>query len=162
MFKRRLTSRAAALVALGLLAACTATQPDYQKPQTELPESWGSTTGRAPIPANARWWSLFKDERLDKLVDEALANNANLAIALARVAEARAQLGTAEADLYPTVSAGFDRSRLQSSQRTGIPLPPGTPRERNDYRAALNASYEIDLWGRLHTAVEAEIGRAHV
>jgi outer membrane protein, multidrug efflux system len=153
MFNRARLGAASALCML--LVACSGNTPDYQKPDIELPNSWGVTTGRTPLPAGARWWTLYKDERLDKLVDEALANNANLAVAVARVEEARGQLGVVQADLYPTVGAGFDRSRLQTSQRTGVPMPPGTPRERNDYRAALNVSYEIDLWGRIANSVAA-------
>lgn len=146
--------RLALVLAMAGLSACTGFAPDYVKPAAELPDAWGVAGGRKPLPSGARWWTIFRDERLDKLVEEALANNTNLAIAVSRVTEARAQLGVAEADLYPTVGATFDRSRLQSSQRTGT-LPAGAARERNDYRAALNVSYEIDLWGRVRNSVEA-------
>jgi len=141
-------------ISIAGLSACTTFSPDYAKPAVELPDAWGVAGDRKPLPSGANWWVIFRDDRLNKLVEEALANNTNLAIAVSRVTEARAQLGISEADLYPTVGATFDRSRLQSSQRTGV-LPPGVPRERNDYRAALNVSYEIDLWGRLRNAVEA-------
>lgn len=144
----------ALLMALAGLTACTGFAPDYVKPAAELPDAWGVAGGRKPLPSGVRWWTIFRDERLDKLVEEALANNTNLAIAVSRVTEARAQLGVSEADLYPVVGATFDRSRLQSSQRTGM-LPAGVARERNDYRAALNVSYEIDLWGRIRNSVEA-------
>lgn len=146
--------RLALVLALAGLSACTGFAPDYVKPAAELPDAWGVAGGRKPLPSGARWWTIFRDERLDKLVEEALANNTNLAIAVSRVTEARAQLGVSEADLYPVVGGTFDRSRLQSSQRTGM-LPAGVARERNDYRAALNVSYEIDLWGRIRNSVEA-------
>ena len=146
--------KAALLLPMILLAACAMIEPDYVKPAAELPDAWGVAGGRKPLPSGARWWTIYRDERLSKLVEEALANNTNLAIAVARVDEARAQMGIVQADQFATVGASFDRNRLQTSQRTGIPMPPGTPRERNDYRAALNVSYEIDLWGRLRNAVE--------
>ena len=152
MFKLK---RSAWLLPLLCVAACASFEPDYVKPEAELPDIWGVAGGRKPLPSGARWWTIYRDDRLTQLVDEALASNTNLAIAVSRVDEARAQLGVAGADLFPAVGASFDRYRLGSSQRTGVPMPPGTPRERNDYRAALNVSYEIDLWGRLRNSVEA-------
>jgi multidrug efflux system outer membrane protein len=144
----------ASIVVLLGLSACTTFTPDYVKPAPELPDVWGVAGGRKPLPPGASWWTIYRDDRLNKLVEEALANNTNLAIAISRVDEARAQLGIVRADLFPTVGASFDRSRIQSSQSTGL-LPPGIPRERNDYRAALNVSYEIDLWGRVRNSVDA-------
>jgi len=142
------------ILAMGL-SACTTFAPDYAKPVADLPDAWGVAGGRKPLPPGANWWTIYRDERLTKLVEEALANNTSLAIAVARVDEVRAQLGVVESGLYPTVGATLDRSRLGTSQRAGIPLPPGSPIERNTYRAAINVSYEIDLWGRVRNAVEA-------
>jgi outer membrane protein, multidrug efflux system len=150
MIMRKLLS----VISLAGLSACTTFTPDYVKPAAELPDAWGVAGGRAALPSGANWWAIYRDERLSRLVQEALANNTNLAIAVARVDEARAQLGLVRADLFPTVGASFDRSRIQSSQRTGL-LPPGIERERNDYRAGLNVSYEVDLWGRLRNSVDA-------
>ena len=146
---------AALLLSLLVLAGCAGFKPDYVKPAAELPDAWGVAGSRKPLPPGADWWRIYADERLGKLVEEALANNTNLAMAVSRVDEARAALGVTQADLYPGVGASFDRSRLQTSQRTGIPLPPGTARQRNDYRVALNVSYEIDLWDRLRNGVAA-------
>ena len=75
------------------LSACTTFSPDYVKPQAELPDAWGVAGGRKPLPPGANWWAIYRDERLTKLVEEALANNTNLAVAVARVDEARGQLG---------------------------------------------------------------------
>jgi multidrug efflux system outer membrane protein len=77
-----------------------------------------------------------------------------VSLAVARVDEARALLGIAESRLGPVVDATFDRSRSLSSAATGT-LPPGSPRERNDYRATINVSYELDLWGRLRNTAGA-------
>jgi len=68
--------------------------------------------------------------------------------------EARALVGFARARLLPEAGANASRARSLSSSATGL-LPPGMPRERNDYRATLEVSYEIDLWGRLRNAAEA-------
>jgi multidrug efflux system outer membrane protein len=87
-------------------------------------------------------------------MEEALAQNSDLLVAAARVDEARALLGEAQAGLRPQVDAGASAGRSLSSAATGL-LPPGAPRERDNFRATLNLSWEIDLFGRLRAAREA-------
>lgn len=142
------------------LAGCAAIEPDYRRPAAELPAGWAAAQGQASATAGAQWWKIFADAQLDRLVEEALARNANLALAVARVDEARAQLGLARADQLPVAGAQFARSRTGTSSAAALPFPPGFPRDTNDYRAALNVSYEIDLWGRLRNlsaAAQAEL-----
>jgi multidrug efflux system outer membrane protein len=134
-----------------LLAGC-AVQPDYKRPEVELPAAWRES---AQNPAkDGNWWRVYADPALEQLVDQALARNSNLLLAAARVDEARALLAQVDASFYPSVDANFNRNRTLSSAATGL-LPPGVARERNDYRAALNVSYEADLWGRLRTTAQA-------
>jgi multidrug efflux system outer membrane protein len=102
-----------------------------------------------------RWWTLYGDPVLDRIVEEALAHNQDLALAAARVDEARALLRIADSVLAPSVDAAVQRDRQRSSERSSTPLPPGTPLERNNYRAQLNVAYEVDLWGRLSSAADA-------
>jgi multidrug efflux system outer membrane protein len=140
--------------ALALLLAATgcAVQPDYRPPEAELPEAWRES---APRPAGeAPWWAIYGDAGLERLMEEALAQNSDLLVAAARVDEARALLGEAQSGLRPQVDAGASAGRSLSSAATGL-LPPGTPRERDNYRATLNLSWEIDLFGRLRAAREA-------
>lgn len=149
----------AALATLAMLAlgGC-AVGPQYERPAAQLPGAWQAAPGGAGTlatdQAGARWWQLYGDATLDGLVEEALKNNANLQLAVARVDEARAQLGYTRSLEAPSLDASFSRARSESSAATGT-LPPGLPRERNDYRAALNVSYELDLWGRLRSATAA-------
>ncbi|HEX2649470.1 MAG TPA: efflux transporter outer membrane subunit [Burkholderiales bacterium] len=133
------------------LAGCLA-KPDYQRPAIELPQAWKQSA--PPAVLDGRWWTLYGDPALDALVEEALKSNTDLAVAVARVDEARALVKDAEAALYPTVDLTGVRRRSLSSGATGL-LPPGIPRELNDTRIALNVSYEIDLWGRLSTTAQA-------
>jgi multidrug efflux system outer membrane protein len=134
------------------LAGCAGTRPNYERPAIELPAVWSAPAGTSA--AGGQWWKIYGDAGLDKLVEEALAGNANLALAVARVDESRAQVGLAQADQAPSVDAGFNRSRQQNSRSTATAFP-GVPREYNDYRATLSVSYELDLWGRLRNATTA-------
>ena len=137
------------------LAGCISLAPNYERPPIELPEDWAAPEGRSTAEIGAQWWKIYDDALLDTLIDEALANNANLQVAVARVDEARALLGLARADQSPILDASLERSRTNASLRTATPLPPGTPRETDDYRGVINASYELDLWGRLRDASSA-------
>jgi multidrug efflux system outer membrane protein len=139
------------LVSTILLAGC-AVQPDYRRPAVELPAAWKESSQNPAKDGN--WWRVYADPVLEKLVEEALARNADLARAAARVDEARALVRQSDSYLYPSVDATFGRSRTLSSAATGM-LPPGVERERNNYRAALSVSYEVDLWGRLRATTRA-------
>lgn len=149
----------AALVAAGLLSACAA-GPDYKRPDLELPQGWttpqaATATAQSADTQSERWWGLYADPVLDRLEQEALAHNADLQVALARVMGVRAQLGNTEADQYPTVSGNLSGSRTKNTMIGSFPRPATLPRTMNFYHATLNASYELDLWGRFRRASEA-------
>lgn len=142
--------RIAVLAALAV-AGC-ASPPRFERPAVELPAAWAAS---APAPfTDGRWWRIYGEPALDQLVEDAFAANADLAVAVARVDEARALVRESDASFYPQVDANLSRNRSLSSAATGL-LPPGTPRERNNYRATLDVSYEIDLFGRLRGAADA-------
>lgn len=138
-------------LALLVLAGC-AVQPDTQRPPVELPQAWKESAPR--YAEDGRWWRIYGDENLNRLVDEALAHNTDVLVAAARVDEARALLGIAESALKPQVEAGVAAGRSLSSSATGL-LPPGSPRERDNYRAVVGASWEVDVFGRLRAATGA-------
>ncbi len=138
-------------LALALLAGC-ALQPDYQRPPIELPQAWKESAPR--YAEDGRWWRIYNDAALDRLVEQALAGNMDVLVAVARVDEAAALLGLAQSGLRPQVEAGASAGRSLSSAATGL-LPPGIARERDDYRAALSVSYEVDVFGRLRNATGA-------
>jgi multidrug efflux system outer membrane protein len=97
---------------------------------------------------------MFGDPALDRLVEEALASNQDLALATARVDEARALSDIADSQRMPTVDATFERDRFHFSERAPVPVPSNAV-ESNSYRAKLNVAYEVDLWGRLRSASKA-------
>jgi multidrug efflux system outer membrane protein len=145
-----------ALLSLAFLAGCTV-GPKYEKPAAELPEGWKESAPR--FAEDGRWWRIYEDQALEKVLDEALAGNGDLLIAAARVDEARALLGEAGSFLWPTVDAQAAASRQQISTRTATSFP-GIPREYSNHRATLNVSYELDLFGRLRSnraAARAEL-----
>lgn len=138
--------RISLLLAALALAACA--HIDTTKPTVELPPM----TDKAPAGAE-RFWTLFEDEQLTRLVDEALANNRDLKIAVARIEEARANLRIARSALYPSLDANAGVGR--SKQSGSINLPPGTPLIGNTFNVGVSAAYEVDLWGKLAAGREA-------
>jgi len=142
-------------VALALLTSGCAVGPDYVRPElaTETPEAFVAAV--VPVDSTAighHWWEAMGDAQLNDLVDQALQHNLNLVQATAAVMEARATLGGAQSDRWPTVSAGASASRSQSNM-----VMPGasTTMLRSNLDASLTASYEVDLWGRLSRAEES-------
>jgi multidrug efflux system outer membrane protein len=144
--------RSAVTFALAAALAACSFAPKYERPPAELPQAWRTPDG-APAPAD-RWWGLFGDPVLDRLVDEALASNQDLAIAVARVDEARALARVAQSQLYPSVVGGASVTRQRASQQTDFFFP-GVPVYSTNYRATIDVAYELDLWGRLRNASAA-------
>ena len=135
-----------------VLGGCS-TGPEYRRPAAELPDAWQAAPAQGQAVSGERWWTLYGDATLTRLVDEALAGNQDLALAAARLDEARALARIADAELVPSVDAGFQRDRTRRSDSTATRFP-GSP-ENNNYRAQINVAYELDLWGRLHDGAKA-------
>jgi len=146
--------RAIAAVLSALLAGC-AVGPDYQRPALDMPGEYTApevaSSPQATVPD--QWWTLYGDATLDRLVADALQRNADIELAVARVAEAEGTLKEAGASLFPEIDAGVAASRTRVSPSTALANPP--PLVRNDVRAALATSFEIDFWGRLRRGREA-------
>jgi len=134
-----------------LLAGCVS-PVNYERPPVDLPEAWKESAPR--YAEDGRWWRIYQDPDLEKVVDEALLGNSDLLVALARVDEARGLLGEANSFLFPSVDLQAGVSRQQVSTRTATAFP-GVPREYSNHRATLNVSYELDLFGRLRAGTAA-------
>jgi multidrug efflux system outer membrane protein len=145
------------MVLFSLAVAGCSVNPTYERPVTELPDTWRAAPAQGQTFPADMWWSLYADATLDSLVTEALNHNQDLALATARVDEARALARVVDSNLVPAVDASFQRDRTQSSERSSIPLPPTVPLERNSYRAQFNVAYEVDLWGRLRNSSKAAL-----
>src|SRR5713226_2488343 len=139
------------------LAGC-AVGPNYKRPQTSVANSFANAPTNAVSPdeaALAAWWKGFNDARLDSLVDRAITNNHDLRIATANLKEARALRRLTTFDLAPTVqaNAGYANSLLSKAA-----APPGTSRDAREmelYDAGVDATWELDLFGRVRRSVQA-------
>lgn len=153
-------------VSLGLLLMLVLTGckfgPKYARPVVDAP---GGFRGQAPelealeadktVPppvslGDEKWWAVFQDEQLQGLIRTAIANNYNVQIAAERVVAARAQLGITRADQLPSLSASGAITSVRTAETSLSPV----------YRAetgqlALNASWELDFWGKYRKATEA-------
>jgi len=145
-------SRGLALLVAWLVSSCTL-GPDYVRPAVDLPNDLG--VAQATVPAPERWWSLFGDPVLDRLVDESLAANRDLLAAAERIEQARAQLRITRASESPDAGIEAERSRTHASQKAGgIPLPPDAI-ETDSNRLVLRAAWEIDFWGKFRRGTES-------
>ena len=153
----------AALPLSAVLAGCMV-GPDYRRPEVAAPASFHSAPAiaarAAPVPAAAdAWWTSFGDPVLSDLVATALAQNLDIAQAVARVTQARAGLRAADAALLPsaTVSANAATGRQSLETPTGriANAFPGFDRDGEQYDANLNAGWEIDLFGGRRREQEA-------
>jgi NodT family efflux transporter outer membrane factor (OMF) lipoprotein len=102
-----------------------------------------------------KWWQLYGDDQLSQLQTELLANNTDLAAALAHYEQAQAYSAEARSELFPQVGVGASAQRERQSD-TAPPLRnPAAPADYNAYTVGVQASYEVDLWGRVRNTVEA-------
>jgi len=138
----------ALLLAL-LLSGCKL-GPDYERPELELPEAFDQQQDEGAALANLAWWDVFDDPHLVELVNVALIENKELAIATARRDEVRARLGFTRADLYPRLDGAAGASRGNSIEQ----FIPGSGIQEN-YVIAAEAFYEVDLFGRIRRSTEA-------
>lgn len=156
-----------------MTSACTV-GTDYQRPLVPLSEQYMGQAGMAarqaatiaPTATDAaapasQWWLAFDDSQLQQLVALALAQNLDLAQASARVAQARAALGAANAALLPTGAVSGQAARAYSSLQTPLgqiaSAQPGFDRYGNTYEANLGVGWELDVFGGLRREREAAI-----
>lgn len=154
------------LVLLGatLLAGCVA-GPDYHRPETPLPDRYTQSptrhAGSGAVQDLDTWWLQFDDPMLARYVSLAIAQNLDLAQAAARVTQARAGLGAANAALLPSASLRGLAARSHQSLETPLgQVASSTPdydRWGNQYEANLEASWEFDMFGGLRRGREAAI-----
>jgi multidrug efflux system outer membrane protein len=155
MMRPRRAHIVSTLVATALLGGC-ALGPNYARPATANPETFrGQATAEAVSFADAPWWEAFQDPVLQALIQEALRNNYDAAIAAARVQEARANVSVARSALFPSLDYGATAGRARLPLG-GLHLPDGTDHRTDDvFVGTMSMSWEIDIWGRVRRSNEA-------
>src|SRR5437867_1912693 len=142
----------------GIFFSGCAVGPNYKRPQTSVAASFANSltnVATADEAVLATWWKGFEDTRLNDLVDRAIAHNHDLRIATANLKGARALRRLTTYDLAPTVqgNAGYQNSLLSKSA-----APPGVSRGNREfelYDASFDATWELDLFGRVRRSVQA-------
>ncbi|TMJ11937.1 MAG: efflux transporter outer membrane subunit [Alphaproteobacteria bacterium] len=127
------------------LAACTTVGPDYKSPAPSVPAQSGFLSAASPAftgdePAG-RWWSLFNDPVLDRLVEQALTANTDLRVAAANLERARAVLRETRGARLPT--AAFSGGETTSENLSAT------------FSGGFDVGYQLDLFGRIRRATEA-------
>jgi NodT family efflux transporter outer membrane factor (OMF) lipoprotein len=169
----RLRSILAGLPVLAL-AAC-AVGPNYKPPVVQKDAQAPFVEGQASTmlsgqPLAANWWEMFQDPALNRLIQDAFAYNTDIRVAAGNLRRVRGLLSEARAGRLPTtdLSAGYNRERVGAdSASAGGGLPTGgtagngpSHYDFNYYQAGFDASYELDLFGRVSRSIEAARGDA--
>jgi multidrug efflux system outer membrane protein len=151
MNSQTIKGAAVALFVAATLAGC-AVGPNYKKPETTAAPAFAAAEPAVYTPeqAQTQFWKQFHDETLDKLVDDSLNANHDLRIAVGRLAEARAARHQSLYDLAPTVTASGGHTTQKVPE-----VQSGFPFTSSFYDAGFDATWELDLFGRVRRGVEA-------
>ncbi|MEW5908441.1 MAG: efflux transporter outer membrane subunit [Thermodesulfobacteriota bacterium] len=138
------------------IGGCTV-GPQYTPPRLDIPNRYHQISDQQPEtdPLSAalkEWWVLFKDKKLDSLIEEAISANKDLRIAETRIREARARLRIAAAERYPSLDAAGDYRQSRISEEIESPRGGET---QSLFQAGFDAIWEIDLFGGNRRSVEA-------
>ena len=133
------------------VSGCALT-PDYERPETELPETWNQPQDqdtRESI-ANLKWWEIYQDETMTRLIEVALEQNQNLAVALGRMQESAYLVTFTRANQFPFLDIFGSAGRGRQSRETN----PGANTD-NNFAIGASLSFEIDLWRKYARGTEA-------
>jgi NodT family efflux transporter outer membrane factor (OMF) lipoprotein len=146
-----------------LLAACASVPGGGPKPQINAPTAYQTERSLAAPAADwpsDRWWDAYNDPQLSGLIDEALKGSPTLAQAEARLDSARAATQVSRAALLPSLQGSGTVTETENSLIEGFPpfiqqlLPRGY---YPNGRLALDASYDLDLFGKNRAALAASV-----
>jgi NodT family efflux transporter outer membrane factor (OMF) lipoprotein len=160
LFSGRTTAWLTLSVTAALITACNV-GPDYVRPAVETPaafkesQGWKLAQPRDNLPRD-RWWEVFGDPILNELVAQVDINNQNIKVAEANLRQARALTAQARSGFFPTVTANATATRgAASGSGRSIGTASGTGAVANVYNVSLDATWELDLWGRVRRSVES-------
>jgi len=124
-----------------LLTGCITPKPTPAQ-NVKLPETF-TMTGKQKL--QPKWWEVFEDSELNRLIEHALISNLSLQATWERLNQARAVALKNGASLYPSLSLSSEASRVEN----GV--------NKNNFSAGVAASYEVDLWGRINNIADASL-----
>jgi NodT family efflux transporter outer membrane factor (OMF) lipoprotein len=153
------------------LPACTI-GPKYERPEARVPaaykeappasfktaDGWKAAQPSDEVP-RGQWWEVFQELELNALEAQIDISNQTLAVAEAQLRAARAAIGIARSQLFPTVTGTASVEGARQSQNRGRETSSSSA-TRADYLLLLDASYEIDVWGRIRRNIEANLASA--
>lgn len=156
--RRRPASAFAFLSLATWLTACATHPPQVLTPQLVPKAFVGHVVAPGPVWPRSGWWRGFGSPELSRLIDLAQENNRNLAVATARLREARAEVTIQRSALFPTIDADAQASR-EGVGRAALSNNGLQDSSRNSFGLSANASYGLDVWGlsrdNLRSAEEA-------
>jgi NodT family efflux transporter outer membrane factor (OMF) lipoprotein len=137
-----------AVMVAAMLAGCSLPRHPPPASELEVPAHWRSEVGPA-APVEGGWWRSFNDPQLSALVQLALGRNDEIRSAQARLQEYRARVTVAASGQQPVLTAGF------TPQKARAIGPFGEPISITSYQGAVQASYELDVFGKLAATTAA-------
>jgi multidrug efflux system outer membrane protein len=149
-FKEFLLACAGAGLSAVLATGC-AVGPNYRAPATKAPERFVHAPTNTLVTPPAEWWNSFHDPLLTRLLTQAATNNYEFRLAQARLREVRALWREARFDYVPTVRSENRFEKTQTAEDTAG----DRSRKMELYRVGFDATWELDLWGRVRRSVEA-------
>ena len=156
--KRPLLLLVFSILLFALTGGCFKLGPDFVKPEVDIqtPETYSNATpseNPTPLPED-RWWTIFGNPEIDRLVDAVFANNPDIRIAAAQILEARSRFKQTRASRFPFV--GVQGGWQKQHQTITNPLTGrGEGLTTDTWALSIPATFEYDLWGRLARADEA-------
>lgn len=150
-----------AIVFAFAVTSCTAVGPDYVEPELAVPDAWHmrivDQVNKGPEAAAQTWWTVFGDATLDQLIERARSGNLDLQTAASRVKAARLSLAITSGSRLPVVDGIGNTSRtMQSDDGWLAQVAPDSGFDaQNLYEIGLDASWEIDLFGRIQRSIES-------
>lgn len=160
----------AAIAASALISGCSV-GPNFVQPDSHLPETSffddkptpPAATARLPAPTDPTWWNVFRDPILTRLEQRVADANLDVRTATIRLAESRFQRGVIAASQFPSINGDAKYTRELYSQNGILSLVNGllgpsasiNPGALNEYNVGFDASWELDLWGRVRRQVES-------
>jgi multidrug efflux system outer membrane protein len=142
------------------LSGSVAGQKKYERPEVKGPDTFRGSDAVASTDANSigdlKWFDVFKDAELQKLIRTAMAQNYDLRLAVARINAARANLGLVRSNQFPQFDVGADLTTTRTSANSGASASGQAGRKRSVGEVFLSLlNFEIDVWGRLRQQTKA-------